>query len=234
MKFWYMSEHADSLAAENARMMSAMNNAKYINNAWSAVDTTYMDTTQAHSDTLRTLDIMQQFNYIAANVVGNAIVQQYNYLTINRGTNHGIHKDMGVFTHKGLVGIVVDATPHFARVMSVLNEQSSISVSVKRNNYFGSLTWRSRDPRILDVEGIPKHAGLQKGDTLVTSGYSELFPPGLYVGTIERVSVESGSNFYTCKVKLDLDMGNIQHVYIIDNLMVGERTYLKNKDIGHE
>ena len=234
MKFWYMSEHADTLAAENARMMAAMKNAKYINNQWSAVDTTFMDTTQSHSDTIRTLDIMQQFHYIAAGVVGNSIVQQYNYLTINRGSNHGIRKDMGVFTHKGLVGIVVDVTEHFARVMSVLNEQSSISVSVKRNNYFGSLTWHSRDPRRLDLDGIPKHAGLVKGDTIVTSGYSELFPPGLFAGIVESVSVESGSNFYTCVVKSDLDMGNIQHVYIIDNLMVGERTFLKNKDTNDE
>lgn len=230
MKFWYMAEHADSLAAENARLMAAMRNAKYINNEWSAVDTTYMDTTISHADTIRTIDIVQQFHYIAAGVVGNSIVQQYNYLTINRGSNHGIRKDMGVFTDKGLVGIVIDVTPHFARVMSVLNEQSNISVSVKKNNYFGSLSWHTRDPRFLNLDGIPKHANLVKGDTLVTSGFSELFPPGLLVGVIDAVSVESGSNFYTCSVKLEFDMGNIQHVYVIDNLMVGERTFLKNKN----
>lgn len=229
MQFWYMSEYADSLASENARLMAKVGNSKYEDGYIKMVDTTYMDTTRTHYDSIRTIDLEQQFSYIGARVVNNSIVQQYNYLTINRGSKHGIKKDMGVWTHGGVVGIVVDVTPHFARVMSVLNEQSNISVTVKKNNYFGTLTWRNRNPALLALEGIPKHANLKLGDTLVTSGYSEVFPPGLFAGKVARVSVEQGSNFYTCYITPSVDLAKISHVYVIDNLLIGELRYLNNK-----
>jgi rod shape-determining protein MreC len=111
--------------------------------------------------------------------------------------------------------------------MSLLHHDTRISAVVKNNDYFGSLVWKGGSPRYMDLEAIPKHAEVHKGDSVVTSGYSSMFPEGLLIGTVASAKLENGSNFYNIRVKLSCDLNKIKHVYVVDNLMREEQETLE-------
>jgi rod shape-determining protein MreC len=111
--------------------------------------------------------------------------------------------------------------------MSVLHEDTKISAKVKRSGYFGVMTWNGTDARKMTLEAIPKHTKLLRGDTIITSGYSSIFPEGVVIGIIEDFKVEPGSNFYNAQVVLSADLNRIQYVYVVDDLMREERKKLE-------
>ena len=129
---------------------------------------------------------------------------------------------MGVIAPDGIVGIVQNVEPHFSQVTSILNRRIKISAMIKRNRYFGSMMWHSGNPRIMTLEDIPKHAEVMKGDTIMTTGFGEVFPGGLRIGRVVDFRVENGNNSYTIDVELWNDIITAHYVYIVENLMVEE------------
>lgn len=207
----------DSLARENAELYALLKNAQYDKQV--ERDTAYieLDTTE------------QQFTYVAAKVINNSINRSNNSITLNRGRAHGIRPHMGVLSQNGLVGIVRNVTEHYCRVASLLHSQTRISASIKRNNFFGSLVWQERNPRYMNLVDVPKHAELRMGDTILTSGFSVMFPKGFMIGTIEDFQLESGSNYYDIRVKLTQDLSNIDYVYVVENLLADELNTLEKE-----
>jgi rod shape-determining protein MreC len=110
--------------------------------------------------------------------------------------------------------------------MSVLHRQSRISAQIKGKYYFGSLIWNGADTRTFNLEDVPKFAPAAKGDTIETSGYSSIFPPGIMLGTIKNIWMEPGSNFYSIEVKYSLELANIHYVQIIKNFHKEEQDSL--------
>ena len=74
-----------------------------------------------------------------------------------------------------------------------------------------------------DLEAIPKHVRVERGDTLITTGYSAIYPSGIVVGTVESATLEPGNNFYTITVLLNNDLANVQYVMIVKNLLKEDR-----------
>lgn len=210
--YFQLSEVADSIANENARLLQRISNDK------SLPLLVFTDTLKVEIDTSRT----ESYKLIAAEVINNSVNKNYNYLTLNKGSKDGLEANMGLVTPNGLVGVVRQVTDNHARVMSVLNGQSRISVAIRRNNYFGTLLWKGGDRSVMELEDIPKHADLIEGDTVVTSGYSTLFPPKLTVGYITEFEVKQGSNFYTAKVRLAENPANLRYVYAVQHLHKAE------------
>ena len=208
VEFWNMSSVSDSLAEENARLLAKLRSARF-------VETILQDSAKDEKTS-------QRYTYIAADIVNNSVRKHNNNLTINRGANHGIRPHMGVFDSKGIVGIVRNVGPRFSHVMSILHKESKITAAIRRNNYFGPLIWKDNDPTRVTLSDIPKHAHLIKGDTVMTSGYSTIFPPGLMIGVVDTFWLEPGSNFYTIKVLLSNDLSKAKYVYVVNDLMEEE------------
>ena len=201
----------DSLMVENARLRQQLiNRVETVSRSGAVIDST-----------------ISKYNVIPALVVQNSIGSRNNYITIDKGSTSGVMRGMGVVSAQGPVGVVVAATPHYSKIMSVLHSNTMISASVKSKGYFGSLVWRSSDPRIMQLDAIPKHARLQVGDKIVTSGYSNVFPPLLQVGQVDTFWLPRGSNFYRSTVKLDVDMSKLHSVYVVQNLSLAERDSLE-------
>jgi rod shape-determining protein MreC len=159
-----------------------------------------------------------------AEICNNTLKFHNNYLTIDKGTKHGIKKSMGVVGDNGIVGIVRNVSGRFAQVLSILNEQIRISVIIKNKNYLGNLTWNGTDPTRMIVNAIPKHSLISLGDTIITSGYSSIFLKGIEIGTVERFWVhESNGNDYNIIVKLFINMNNLSSCYVIDNTLLNEQ-----------
>ncbi len=166
------------------------------------------------------------YDYEEVKIINNSTNKQHNYITLNKGSIQGIEPEMGVISSNGVVGIVHSVSRNFALVLPILNSDFKLSSRIKRNNYFGSLSWDGSDYRFATLNEIPYHVELFKGDTIVTSGFSPHFPEGIIVGFIEDFEVKDG-NFYTIKVLLANDFKQISNVYVIDNLFKDEQINLE-------
>ena len=166
--------------------------------------------------------------YGVAQVVNVTTAYAYNYVTINKGKTDGIADGMGVINHDGVVGIVSAVSDNFSVVISLLNPKLRLSCKIKGSEYFGSLTWDGRSPDYMTLEELPRHVTFQRGDTIVTSGYSSAFPEGLAVGTVEDYDREEyDDNFYSVRVKLTTDYFRLGDVCIIDIPAAKEQSELE-------
>ena len=172
----------------------------------------------------------QQFTYRSARVINNSVNKHFNYITINKGSQNGIKKEMGVISSKGVVGIVKDVSEHYSSVISLLNTRLQISAKLKDKRFFGALGWDGVDYRYAWLNEIPVHAMVTVGDLVVTSGYSAIFPEGLLIGTVEEVQKEKGESFYKIKVKLSVDFKDLSFVEVISNNMKDEQLELESKN----
>jgi rod shape-determining protein MreC len=170
----------------------------------------------------------QHYFFVPSRVVHNSIYDQYNYLTLDKGKKQGVFRDMGVISDGGLVGIVLESSANFATVIPVINRDFRLSVKIKSSNYAGILQWEGDSPRSAVLTEIPFHVSLALGDTILTSGFSSIFPEGIEVGVIETFSLDKG-NFYDIKVSLFTDFQRLYHVNVIRNYRQEEQLNLENQ-----
>lgn len=167
------------------------------------------------------------FEFIVAHVISNSISHPYNYLTINKGSADGVRPELGVIDQNGVVGIVSNTGPHSARVISLLNPHFRLSCKIKSSDYFGSLVWTGGNPTEASLEELPRHTVFKQGDTIVTSGYSAVFPAGLPVGVVLDEDTDKSSDFFTLRVGLFADFTTLSNVQIVVNNRAEELKKLK-------
>jgi rod shape-determining protein MreC len=175
---------------------------------------------------------MQQYQYIVARVIYNTVGKRNNYIMLNKGKRHGLDNDMAVITSNGIVGTVVNVSDNFAWVMSILNKQTRISGRIKKNNQMGTLVWNGMDPLYGTLTDIPAHVKIAKGDTIVTSGFSYIFPANIMLGTIEDFRVEQGEHFYVIPFRFSVDFNSLEYVYVVKNLLKKEQEKLEKSTEG--
>lgn len=156
-------------------------------------------------------------NLITARVDKNSISLLENYIVINKGRKDGVKEDMGVVSQKGIVGVVRAASTNSSIIQSLLNPNSRFSCKILNSNAAGILIWEGGDSRYAKLTEYPKYEKIEKGDTIVTTGFSDFFPEGIMVGTIEDFKSETDDNFYSLKVKLSTDFGSLKNVRLIIN-----------------
>ena len=166
--------------------------------------------------------ILRHFDMKVAHVINNSIARPYNYLTINKGSIDGIAPEMGVIDQNGVVGVVNVVGEHTSRVISLLNPHFRLSCKVKGSDGFGSLVWDGIDPGIALLEELPRHTVFNPGDTVITSGYSAVFPEGIPVGTVMPDETPHNENFFTLKIRLLADFSTLSNVQVIVNNMKDE------------
>jgi len=172
----------------------------------------------------------QKYNYIEAKVINNSTNKRKNYITLDKGKRHGIRKDMGVIASDGIVGIVTGVSTNFSTVMPVVNINTKISAKIRHNNHIGSLVWGGTDYRKAYLEDIPLHVVFEAGDTIVTSGFSAIFPEGIFAGTIIESSYDGSESFYKISIELAVDFNKLSHVYVVDNIMKAEQLLLEKQN----
>lgn len=206
----------DSLSRENALLRSQL-----MSSYWDV---------EVRKDVACDVNMVQAYQYFDAKVISNTTQSVSNYLVINKGYKHGVRENMGVVVPNGVVGIVMDVSENFATIMSVLHKDSKVSVKIKDlNSYTGSLIWTGGDSRYAVVKGIPKHVKLHPGDSIVTSGYSTIFPENIMMGNIESFEIPSGSNFYDINIKLSTTFETIEYVYVVNYLFRKEQQELEER-----
>lgn len=171
----------------------------------------------------------RNYRYRSANVINISVNRTKNYITIDKGSKDGIKPEMAVLSHNGIVGLIINVRSHFSTVLPIINPTFSISAKIKRNNFYGSLSWNNESYRQANLKEIPFHAKVNIGDTIVTSGYSSIFPREIKIGTISNYRHKDGDNFLDINVKLTVDFKNLKTVYIVENLNKEEIKTLENE-----
>lgn len=167
--------------------------------------------------------LLRNYRLIPAKVVANSIDKPGNLMTIDKGSADGIHKDMGVISGTGVVGIVYLVAEHYAVVIPVLNTKSNISCMIQNRGYFGYLRWKGGVSDLAYLEEVPRHAHFKLGDYVVTSGYSAVFPPGVRVGRILHVFNSADGLSYRVQLRLSTDFARLRDVCVIDDAAMKER-----------
>lgn len=167
--------------------------------------------------------LLRNYRLIPAKVVANSVDKPGNLMTIDKGSADGIHKDMGVISGTGVVGIVYLVAEHYAIVIPVLNTKSNISCMIQNRGYFGYLRWKGGVSDLAYLEEVPRHAHFKLGDYVVTSGYSAVFPPGVRVGRILHVFNSADGLSYRVQLRLSTDFARLRDVCVIDDTAMKER-----------
>ena len=198
----------DSLATVNARLYEELLSYRQL--------VEMLERDSLYPDNLDSLLVDSIYQLIPATVIRNSVSEHHNYLLLDKGAADGVDANMGVILDNGIVGIVRSVGPHHALVMSILHRQAHPSASIKGTNYFGSLRWEEKNPKELLLENMPRHATANKEDTIVSSGYSLIFPKGIPIGIIRSVDfIDGGSETYKIGVELFADLANLDRVYVV-------------------
>lgn len=200
--YFSLREKMDGLALENARLKEQLIEA--------GLKPT-IEKDSSNTDSLR-------YHLLSAKVINNSTNKPNNTITLDKGIKDGVQRDMGVIGNSGIIGIISNVSENYAVANSILHRRSSISASIKRTGAFGGLKWVGSNPKYVNLTAIENYQIVQVGDTVVTSGYSTHFPPGIMIGVVEEAELPSGSSFHDIKVKLVNDFGSLRYVEIIKNI----------------
>lgn len=205
----------EQLLEENRLLRMELKQNKFLN---FSVDSIHLDTTK----------YFQKYTYTSAKIINNNYTKSFNFLTINKGENQNIQKDLAVINSKGAIGITDNVTSNYTRVQSILNKNSKLNARLKNTRYFGTLNWDGKDYNVVQLTDIPRQAPVKAGDTIETGGKSAIFPEGILIGKVISVNKESSVG-NTIDIQLFNDMSNVGPVFVIKNLHKVEIESLENR-----
>lgn len=173
---------------------------------------------------------LARYDFIIAHVINNSVHRPHNYITLDKGSLDGITEEMGVVNENGVVGIVNKVGPHSSRVISLLNNYLRVSAKVRGGEQVGSLIWDGISPSEAVLEELPRHAVFQIGDTVVTSGFSTVFPEGVPIGVVTKSLKDYDENFFALRVRLFTDFTTLNTVRVVNDTMKPELLEVESSD----
>jgi len=171
----------------------------------------------------------QQVEYIPATVINSSVTRRNNYFTIDAGTKQGIKREMGVFSDKGVVGVIHNVSEHYSVVKTVLTKDINIDVTIEPIGLFGFLKWDGHNPKKGSVTGISNDLKIKRWSRVVTKGGSGIFPKGMPVGKVYETLPVEGEPLWDVVVKFSENFRTLQRVYVIKNLLINEQKALERK-----
>jgi len=214
--FINLGRNNKSLIEENTRLKEQL---AYQNRYLS--DTTFPAQSESYS-----------YQYIPAKIVNNTITKSINYITLNKGKKDGVEKGWGVISSNGVVGIITNVSENFSLAMSVISVKMLISVRHKNTNALGNLSWNGKNPNILQVQNLSKTLPVRVNDTILTAGFSSIFPPDIVVAKVKRFTPDESTSFYEMDVRLTNSIQQLSYVYIVKNTQKKELETLESKGLN--
>jgi rod shape-determining protein MreC len=169
------------------------------------------------------------YTFIPARVVNNSVTQTDNYITLDKGEKDGVEPDMGVISSTGVIGVVSLVSDHYAVVIPLLSSKSFLSCKIQRTNHFGPLVWDGKSPRFACLNNVPRHIDFHTGDTIISSGFSDILPENIMVGTVAEYEKVGGDEFSSLKIALSTDFHSLKEVLIIGNKSKKEQAELEGR-----
>lgn len=213
-QYFYLKKENEKISTLNAQLL---NKSYWAYNIISTRDYLKKDTS-----------IHQEYTFMRATVINSTFNNQKNYITLNVGKNAGITRDMAVITDNGIVGSVKDVSTHYATVITLLHKDFLVNCMLKDGSC-GPLSWDGKSQYYLQMNDVPLHAKIKKGDTVYTSHFSHIFPMYLPVGIVESFERKQKNPFYTVQVRIFTDFNSIQNVYVVKHIHKAELDSLQQQ-----
>lgn len=223
--FFELKKINKALATENAQLHTALNQLLRKGDTLSNNQLhTFIDSLNTDSS-----GTIHKYQYYEAKVVSNAVTKENNFITIEKGSIHGIAKDMAVAGPAGIVGRVVAVSPNYSIIMSLLNHNTHVTASLKKNGFNEAyVDWNGKDVNIVQLNNVPKTVKISKGDTVLTSNLSQNFPENMMIGRILNFSINPATSYYTINIATSTDFYSLQYVYVIKNNFVNEQKAIED------
>ena len=210
----------DSLLTENARLRQRL--AQYM------IYDTLKDTSVTRIIPGDSAHVVKYAHYLyrTARVINNSVSSENNYVTINRGSQHGIKKNMAIISGTGVVGRVVHVSDNYASGLSVLSVKQQVSAKLK-DGTVGYVSWNGERPDVMVMKDVPQQIKVKKGDSVFTTSYS-FFPPNILVGIVYKTQSIKKNNLQLLHLRTATNFRNLQYVYVVENTMMEERRKLED------
>jgi rod shape-determining protein MreC len=155
---------------------------------------------------------LQPFSPVLAQIIAKDSAPSSRTITLNKGADDGLARDMAVVTAAGVVGKVQIVLPGTSQVIALTDPASTIAVRVQRNREEGLLEGK------LDrcaLKYVSYYADIQEGDLLITSGLDGIYPKGLPVATVVRVSKHEATAFQTVIARPAVPLARIEEAMVL-------------------
>lgn len=215
-RYFSLGSINEQLREENAALLSRLPNAYY---------TESLDTAAVQDDSLR-----QRYSYIGAKIINKSPLSGNITYVLNRGHIHGVEPHQGVINTAGVVGIVTKVAQRHCRVMALTHTDVRLSAGIRNKPYFGSLYWAGGDVREAVLSSIPEYAEVKLGDTIETTGYSNVFPTGVAIGVVKASEAKPGDNTLDLQITLFNDFFGIENAYIVRDLLKSDLDQLDTEE----
>jgi rod shape-determining protein MreC len=209
-----LKETNNYLIEENAKLHALLKN-----------ETSFVDSTLIKN---------KHYHYYPAKIINTSVSKRNNFITLNKGSKHGIKQGMGVITKHGVIGIIYSVSQQYAIAISLLHRKSAIGILLKKNNHNGILKWKGFDYKLASINNFPNHIPIVIGDTITTNSHSIIFPEGVPIGTIKTIQKNAHDGFFDVSVSLFEDFNQLNYVYIIHSDEAAEQLKLEQKIPANE
>lgn len=162
---------------------------------------------------------LTEYTPINATVLSRNKSYWFNTLTIDKGKKAGIKKDMAVITKNGLIGKITRVSRNSSEIKLITSDDINfkVSVAVRTNgkDHYAILNGYDSANDLIKITGIDKTTEVHKGDVVLTSGLGEMFPAGIYIGTVEKSESDKYNLSKTLYIKTYQDFNNVHYVTVL-------------------
>ncbi|HCP15026.1 MAG TPA: rod shape-determining protein MreC [Peptococcaceae bacterium] len=178
---------------------------------------------------------VNQYNLELAKVIGRNPSNWYQTIIINVGSGDGIKIDMPVVTALGLVGRVVAVTAHTAEVHLLVDNESAVGARILETRDTPGVVEGDGQSNTLEMIHLPHDEAIAAGQTIITSGFSSIFPKGLPIGMVREVNLEPNGLTQTAVIEPFVDFSRLEEVMVIRQVLAVDSSEASvNPDDGAE
>ena len=207
-EFWLNYFHLINVRHENSRLKEEISTLRMANSRYRE-----MLATQERIRELLQFKQAVDLPVVPAEVIGRDPTGWFKSVVIDKGKKAGLELDMPVVNAYGVVGRIVSVSPNYAKVLLIIDQNSSIDCLVQRSRDRGMLKGLVSEMCKLDY--VVKSEDVAIGDIVVTSGLGGVFPKGLPVGRVQNVKDISGELFKDIEIRPAVDFSKLEEVLVI-------------------
>lgn len=170
-----------------------------------------------------------EYEKINASVINRDVGYWYDTITIDKGETSGIKKGMAVVTNDGLIGKVINTSYLYSTVKLITSDELGQKISVKinindnDNDYvYGLLATYNKDEKAFVIEGISENVDLKEGASVTTTGMSSIFPSGILIGHVKKVTKDNFDLTMLVLVDASYNVDNISYVSVLKRISEAE------------
>lgn len=152
-------------------------------------------------------------NLVPARVLSTGISPLMTTVNISAGSNHGIRPNLAVVSVDGVAGKTISVGPSTAIVQLMTDYNFRLSVKLENSGTVGILRWK--EGNVFEVWEIPKATEIEVGEQIITSGYSDIFPPNLAVGEVTGIIDRAGMLHKIAVARAHTDFTTLGHLFVV-------------------